>query len=113
MADGRINLTASASVTLGATGAGTATLGPNAGKAHWHVTGVIVQTTRPGEAPVPRVQVYLDQATPGNSQGLTYDGSFNQGGCDLEVVRGQNLIAAWAGGQSGDVATITVTGEAW
>ena len=109
-------LQASASATLNASGAGQAELGPGVGgrgSANWRVTGVIVQTTRPGAAPVPKCQVYVDRVAPGASQGLTYDGSFDQGGVDLVIPRGSRLIAAWSGGQSGDVATITVTGVQW
>lgn len=103
------------SVTLNASGAGTITLGPDSGRgpATWHVDGVIIQTTRPGTAPIPRAQVYLNEATADNSQGLSYDGSFAQGSCDLTLARGEVLICVWAGGQSGDVATMTITGEKW
>jgi hypothetical protein len=108
-------LQASGQTTLNASGAGTVTLGPDAsrGPAHWHVTGVIVQTSRPGVSPIPRAQVYLDRAEPGRSQGLTYDGSYDQGACDIDIQRGTLLVAAWTGGQSGDIAYLTVTGEKW
>lgn len=106
------NLNASGTVTLNASGTGRVTLGPASapGSAVWHVTGVIVATNRPGQAPVPRIQVYLDRDDPSGLQGLDYDGSFNQGACNLDVSRGQNLIAVWTGGQAGDIATLTVTG---
>lgn len=106
------NLNESASVVLNASGAGTVTLGPSSqrGPAVWNVDGVILQTTRPGLAPIPRAQVYLGDAIPSNSQGLTYDGSFAQGKVDLKVVRGQVLTVSWTGGQSGDTAFVTVTG---
>lgn len=112
----RATLQASASVTLDASGTGQVALGPQdaRGPARWDVDGIIVQTTRPGVAPIPRVQVYLgDTATPANSQGLTYDGSFNQGRVSLVVTRGDRLIFRWTGGQAGDVATATVTGTKW
>jgi hypothetical protein len=106
---------ASKSVTLGASGSGSVTLGPDAGRgpATWHVDGVIIQTTRPGVAPIPRAQVYLGNAVAGNSQGLSYDGSFAQGSCDLTLARGETLTCQWTGGQAGDVATMTLTGEKW
>jgi len=105
------NLNEAVSVTLNAAGTGTVTLGPNnAGPATWHIDGVIIQTTRPGVAPIPRVQVWLDQQIPASSQGLSYDGSFAQGSVNLTITRGQNLIAQWTGGQAGDVASLTVTG---
>lgn len=111
----RSNLNMAASVTLNASGAGTVSLGPDSGRgpANWRVTGVIVQTDRPGQAPIPRVQVYLDQQDPSGSQGLSYDGSFAQGACDLTISRGQQLVCVWSGGQSGDTASFTVTGEKW
>jgi hypothetical protein len=109
------NLQAAASVTLDAGGAGTVSVGPDAarGPANWRVNGVILQTTRPGVAPIPRAQVYLDDQTAGQSQGLSYDGSFAQGSCDITLTRGQKLICTWTGGQAGDVATMTLTGEKW
>jgi hypothetical protein len=106
-------LTEFASVTLDSSGAGTATLGPDAGPANWQLDTVIVQTDRPGVAPVPRCQVYLDRADPSGAQGLTYDGSFSQGSATLTLARGQHLIAVWSGGQLGDQASITVTGVKW
>jgi hypothetical protein len=115
VAESRATLTVGTQVTLDASGAGRVELGPDAsrGPAYWRVDGVILQTTRPGQAPIPRAQVYLDDAVPTNSQGLSYDGSFAQGACDITLSRGQKLICAWAGGQSGDVATMTLTGEKW
>jgi hypothetical protein len=111
--DTRYNLTAGGSVTLDSTGVGTVTLGPDSGPANWRVTGLIVQTNRPGQAPVPRVQIYLDQVDPSNSQGLNYDGSFAQATGEVALSRGSHLIAVWSGGQAGDRATITATGEKW
>lgn len=99
-------------VTLDATGAGEIQLGPDVGgPPTWRVTGVILQTSRPGAAPVPRCEIYRDQTDAQGRQGLTYDGSFASGRCDLTLVRGQVLIARWTGGQLGDVAELTLTGE--
>lgn len=114
-AEQRTTLSAGTTVTLNASGSATARLGPDAarGPAHWRVDGVILQTDRPGQAPIPRAQVYLDDAQPVNSQGLTYDGSFAQGRCDLTLTRGQQLVCVWSGGQAGDSASITLTGEKW
>lgn len=103
-------------VVLDATGGGRITLGPNssAGPANWHVTGVIVQTNRPGLAPVPSVKIYLDVVSNDNIQGMAYDGSFTPSrSADVKMVRGQFLIAVWAGGQAGDIASLTLTGEKW
>lgn len=107
---GRVTLALSAGVVTGRV-----TLGPglngDRGPATWHVTGAIVKTTRPGIAPIPRVEVFLDDPNdPGSSQGVTYDGSYNQGGCDILMGRGQQLIAIWTGGTVGDIATFILSG---
>lgn len=109
----KASLNQSASVTLNAAGGGSVSLGPqsSAGPATWEVDGAIIQTSRPGLAPVPKVQLYLDTVSPGNSQGLSYDGSYVQAlASNVTVRRGSLLICVWTGGQSGDVATMTVTG---
>lgn len=113
--DKRSTLSAGASTVLGASGSGTVRLGPDSGRgpAYWRVDGVILQTNRPGLAPVPRAVVYLDDTTAQNAQGLSYDGSFAQGRCNITLARGQALVCQWSGGQSGDVATMTLTGEKW
>ena len=109
-------LNAAVSVTLNASGAGTVELGPDnaRGPANWRVTGVILLTNRPGVAPIPRAVVYQDDpSNPANVQGLSYDGSFAQGRCDITLTRGQKLICQWSAGQSGDRASMTLTGEKW
>lgn len=110
-------LNISGNVTLALSGGvvtGRVTLGPglngDRGPATWNVTGVITKTTRPGVAPIPRVEVFLDTTDAGNSQGVTYDGSFDQGPCDIAMIRGQQLIAVWTGGTVGDVATLILSG---
>jgi len=111
----RQKLNVSRSIVLDAAGNGTATLAPEdfPGPANWHVDGVIIQTNRPGQAPIPRVQVYMDTVSPANSQGLSYDGSFSQGAADLNLSRGNTLLAVWAAGGPGDIASMTITGEKW
>jgi hypothetical protein len=116
MPENRASLNASASVTLDASGNGQCQLGPqdSAGPSYWQVDTAIVQTTRPGVAPIPTIQLYVDTVTPANSQGLDYDGSFNTAvGTNVVVRRGSHLIAVWTGGAAGDVATLTVTGIKW
>lgn len=105
-------LNTSASVTLSSVGSGSVTLGPgNAGPPTWVLGSVILTTNRPGKAPVPMASVYLDSVTPSNLQGVTYDGSFSQADAQgLTLVRGQNLLVLWSGGQSGDVASVSITG---
>lgn len=107
-----IPLNAGIPVTLDASGNGTARIGPDSarGPAVWLIDGVILTNGRPGQAPIPRVQVYIDSVSPTNRQGLSYDGSFAQGKCDIRLTRGQQLIAVWEAGQAGDSCELTVTG---
>jgi hypothetical protein len=112
------DLKASGNVVLALSGGvvtGRVILGPGVnndrGPATWTVTGVITKTNRPGSAPIPRVEVFLDDVgTPGNSEGVAYDGSFSQGPCIINMVRGQTLTAIWTGGTVGDIATFVVSG---
>lgn len=108
------NLNRGLSVTLGASGSGQVTLGPDSpGPANWRVTSGVVQTTRPGVAPIPRVQLYLNAVDPTNSIGVGFDGSFGPFTGEQILTRGQHIIAVWTGGQAGDVATLTLNGEQW
>lgn len=99
-------------VKLNAAGTGTVTLGPSGqpGGRTWHVTGLVAQTSRPGLAPIPKMQVYQDAATPDNSLGLTYDGSFTTATADETLVSGQSLVFVWTGGVLNDDAYVTITG---
>lgn len=106
-------LVAGGAVILNAAGTGQVSIGPDQGPPNWHVTSIITQTDRPAQAPIPRIQLYLDSVAPENSLGLSYDGSFGQAMGDQDLVRGQHIIAVWTGGQAGDRATITVNGERW
>jgi len=112
MANRRVPLNLGTTVTLNAAGSGTARIGPDSsrGPAVWIIDGVILTNGRPGQAPIPRVQVYVDSISPANRQGLSYDGSFAQGKCDIRLTRGQQVLAVWDAGQSGDICEFTVTG---
>lgn len=111
-------LNISGQVTLALSGGvvtGRVVLGPglngDRGPATWHVDGVITKTSRPGVAPIPRVEVFLDDPNnPGASQGVSYDGSFDQGPTSIDLTRGQTLTAVWTGGTAGDVATFILSG---
>lgn len=116
MSEGRAyRLNAADVVTLDAAGDGTGHIGPDAvrGPANWRVTGVILKTSRPGQAPIPRAEVYVDRISPECLQGITYDGSFAPGRCNFTIARGQSVIVVWTGGQAGDTASATITGEKW
>jgi hypothetical protein len=95
----------------GVVGTGTVTLGPgrnnDRGPASWKVTGVIVSSSRPGTAPIPRL-VITDEV--GVIRGISYDGSFDSGACEINMIRGQFLTATWTAGQNGDVVTMTISG---
>lgn len=105
-------LNTSRSVTLDASGNGRLELGPDtvAGPPYWNVTRVVVRTDRPGQAPVPILSLYLDTEDANGLQDVTYDGSRDATDVDLDLTRGQHLIAVWTGGQAGDVATLSVSG---
>lgn len=98
--------------TLDASGGGTLTVGPSdvRGPATWDVDGVILRTSRPGQAPIPRAEVYVDRIAPDSLQGITYDGSFAPGTCTFTITRGQRVIVVWTGGQAGDDASVSLTG---
>lgn len=102
----------SASTVLDVNGAGMVAVGPamQPGPAHWSIDGAVIQTSRPGLAPVPQCQLYLNSISPGSSLGLTYDGSFKAAGGSMILNLGDTLYAVWTAGGSGDTATLTVTG---
>jgi hypothetical protein len=113
---GRAQLNESRSVTLATVSGvvtGTVSIGPGdvRGPANWEITGVLIKTSRPGVAPIPLAQTYKDYVSEGSSQGFTYDGSFSPGSGSCVLVRGQVFIVVWTGGQAGDLATVTLTGE--
>ncbi len=98
--------------TVAGTVTGTVKLGPglnnDRGPASWHVTGVIVTSSRAGVAPIPRLTI-VDEV--GIVKGVSYDGSFDSGGCDIRMIRNQFLLATWVGGQVGDVVSMTLSGK--
>jgi len=96
--------------TVAGTVTGTVELGPDRGAPYWNVTKMMVRTSRPGRAPIPTCTVYLNEQAPDADQGSTYDGSRDESDCDIDVVRGQHLLAVWTGGQVGDTATLSLTG---
>jgi hypothetical protein len=98
---------------LDASGSATLEIGPDRGRTNWRVTTILLKSSRPGLAPIPRAEVYLDAMDAGSRKGLTYDGSFASGACDILVTRGQHLICHWTGGQAGDSVEFTVNGEQW
>lgn len=106
-----IPLNLGATVQLDATGSGTITMGPKVGPPQWRVTKVAIKTSRPGTPPVPTFTLYLNSADLHGYQDSTYDGSFDATEVDFTVFKGGSVIGVWAGGQSGDVATMSLYGE--
>lgn len=106
------NLLAGASTVLDASGNGRIELGPQnqPGSQGWNVTGLLIKTSRSGIAPIPSCDVYLDNIDPTSLVAVMYDGSRNQGAGEQKLSMGQRLIAIWTGGQSGDVATMVLSG---
>lgn len=101
--------------TANASGAVTVTLGPAdvRGAAAWNVTRIQIRNknaARRGKPPIPTCNVYLDSEDASGLIDGTYDGSFDFSECDLDLSRGQSLIAVWSGGQAGDVMELSVTG---
>ena len=107
---GRQILNQGKTVTFDASGNGRLELGPDQGPPYWRVTAVFIKTSRPGQAPIPAFDFYLDAEDANGWQGTAYDGSRNESDVNIELTRGQHLIAVWEGGQPGDVATFSVSG---
>lgn len=106
----------SVTVTADASGAATAQIGPDSGKgpATWHVTRIALRNeslARRGQTPIPKADVYTNDATPTTWIDGTYDGSFDATDVDLVITRGQVVTAVWAGAQAGDKLTLSVSGE--
>lgn len=112
----RQQLNTSVHGTASAAGTLTLRLGPSTGgrgPAYWNVTRLQVRNqsaARRGRPPIPTCNVYLDSEDANGLVDGTYDGSFDFSECDLDLSRGQELIAVWSGEQSGDVLELAVTG---
>lgn len=94
----------------GTTGGRRVELGPD-GPPYWSVKKIVVKTNRPGLSPVPSCIVYLDTEDDNGLVGSTYDGSRDESAEDIDMQRGQKLIALWTGGQAGDRGTLSVYGK--
>jgi hypothetical protein len=106
-----VPLNKGASVVLDASGAGRVQLGPDVGPPRWQVTRAAVRTSRPGQRPVPTFTLYLGTEDANGLIDQTYDGSSDTTDLSVTVFKGAHLIGVWAGGQAGDVATLSVYGE--
>jgi hypothetical protein len=104
----QIQLLRSVTVTLDGSGNGTCDpLGPSSSGETWQLSGVSVQcSTNTAEA---LASVYLN----GSLIGTTTWGSTGDTGVAtslVQVMTGQQITAAWTGGDPGAVATMTVLG---
>lgn len=103
-------LTASAQVTLDATGVGQVQLGPTLHTESWTVTGQSVATSTATKHP--QARIYLGTVSPATLVAGTYAGSFDtSSGDQIELASGMFLICRWTGGDPGAVATYVVTGR--
>jgi len=103
-------LKATASVTLSASGAGTAYVGPQSSGEQWSdITAAVRVATNVNEA---ICSTYAGAgATPSYFCGATTWGSTGDSTTNVPVVHvGGNVFALWTGGDAGQVATLTVTG---
>lgn len=108
----REQLTASASVVIGASGSGTVVIGPNVVRERWAPTYATVSTsTQVLEA---KCSLYLGiGTTPGTLLGASRTGSSGDtfGFGPFELQAGQSIVAVWTGGDVGATATINIFGE--
>lgn len=112
--DRRSQLNVMTTGTVNAAGNLTITFGPAdvPGNAYWNVTRIVVENqnaARRGKPPIPTCAVYVDSSTNG-AQDITYDGSYDATDVDIDLARGQSIVAQWAGGQSGDVMILSLNG---
>jgi hypothetical protein len=106
----QLSLNAEASVVLDANGDGTAQCGPSLPGTSWQPTNIAVSVaTNASEA---QCNLYLGlSAAAGSLLGATSTGSTGDStDCSQTVWPGQSLIAVWAGGDPGSIATLSVFG---
>lgn len=109
-----VKLDESATVTLDGAGNGTARVGPISAREVWHPAMVHVSANR---APVNEAQCLVfmgDLPIRTNYRDGTFSGSSGDSTDSFKsdiVKLGQYIIAQWTGGDPGQIATLTVTGE--
>lgn len=104
----------SAQVTLSGAGAGQVGLGPAVPGVTWTVTGAYVQAssdTAEAVCTLYSAPVGPFQLSALNALGTTFAGSSGDTmGPAIDIGPGQQIVAAWTGGDPGAVATVTVWG---
>ena len=110
MPDTQLSLGVSASTVLDSNGNGTVTVGPSMPTERWEVYSVVVNVPNPSM--VPTATVYNGPAGSSNQIAFTYDGSGDTAAGDVvRLGTGQFLSVVWNGGDSGAVATVSVSGN--
>ena len=105
-------LSESASVTLNASGNGTARVGPNAHGVVWKPSRIAVKVS--SQTLSPTCQLFVgSSATSENFIDGTYSGAQNatDSAVGQELRLGQYVWAVWTGGDVGAQATLTLTGS--
>lgn len=105
----QLQLNESASVTLDATGAGVARLGPRRAGVQWAVRKVTISSTS-ATSQVPTAELFLGEPS-GTPLDSTYDGNRNSTDVDVSLWSGQYLSLRWAGGTPGATGTLAVLGD--
>jgi len=109
-------LNTSVTVEADASGTARARIGPDSAKgpAHWTVTNIGVRNADParrGQTPIPTCNTYVDSEDANGWISGTYDGSFDvDSDVNIDLSRGQVVIAVWEGAQAGDDLTLSVSG---
>jgi hypothetical protein len=109
----RVDMTERAVITLNGSGAGTARLGPLTAMETWYpVNASVKANTNPtNEA---QCVIYVGQtATQENFRDNTFSGSSGDASGKVagKLSKGSYVFAVWSGGDAGQQATLTVTGE--
>jgi hypothetical protein len=104
-------LTRSVSTVLGAAGGGTVSTGPQVTNEMWNVTVASVSCSTNGSEATCRIYAggYISQGAfiDGTTWGSTGDSTTNFA---TPVYTGQQVFAAWTGGDPGAIATLVVQG---
>ena len=97
-----------ASVTLNSSGAGQASIGPTYPGRVWTVSLLAVATSTNKQ--IPQCYVYLGSVSPTTFLGGTANGARDQMDPGVVLQQSQRLIAVWANGDAGAIATMSLYG---
>lgn len=108
----QLELAESTTVTLDASGNGTASLGPTGGNETWTPSNVYVEVSTSVNNAF--VKVYAGPSTAAQyAKDSTVDGSTGDSTdkCNVLIRKGSFVWAVWTGGDPGSVATLNVDGQ--